>query len=52
MTVRTQKRLAIAAALAVTVAFLAANAHLVVVAMRSQPDCKAATGAMPARHAC
>ena len=52
MTVRAQKRLAIAAALIVAVAFVAANAHLLVVAMHSQPHCKMATGAMPARHAC
>ncbi|MFV0300620.1 MAG: hypothetical protein ACK5IP_07035 [Paracoccus sp. (in: a-proteobacteria)] len=52
MTAGTQKRLAIVAALAVAILFVAANAHLIVVALRSQPDCTLATGAMPARRAC
>lgn len=47
-----QKRLAIAAALAAIGLFLAANAHLVTVAVRSQPDCKLAHGTMPAKRAC
>ena len=47
-----QKRLAVAGAIAVAALFIVANAHLLAVAMRSQPDCVAAMGAMPAKRAC
>ncbi|WP_167733414.1 MULTISPECIES: hypothetical protein [Thioclava] len=47
-----QKRLAVGAALAAVLLFLAANAHLLTVALRSQPDCRETAGAMPARRSC
>ncbi|WP_168173084.1 hypothetical protein [Thioclava sp. F34-6] len=47
-----QKRLAGGAALAAVLLFLAANAHLLTVALRSQPDCRETAGAMPARRSC
>lgn len=52
MTAIAQKRLAIAAALAVVAAFVGANAHLLTVALQSQPECREATGALPAKRAC
>jgi hypothetical protein len=53
MTPARQRNLAIAAAVAVAAAFLAANAHLVTVAVRSQPACVATdAGPAPARRAC
>ncbi|GHF74019.1 hypothetical protein [Seohaeicola zhoushanensis] len=52
MTGSTQKRLAIAVALVVVLGVVAANAHLVAVAIGSQPECKLAAGAMPARRDC
>lgn len=51
MTARMQKRLAIGAALLVVVIVFAANAHLLVVAVGSQPGCMAAS-AVPAKPAC
>lgn len=47
-----QKRLAVGAALAAVLLFLGANAHLLTVALRSQPDCRETAGAMPARRSC
>ncbi len=47
-----QKRLAIAGAIAAALLFIAANAHLLMVAVGSQPECAAAAGAMPAKRAC
>lgn len=52
MTAASQKRLAVAAAVTVIAAFIAANAHLIFVAVQSQPDCTVAAGAMPAQRAC
>ena len=52
MTVRAQKLLAIAAAVAVAAGFVAANAHLLAVAVGSQPACTALAEAEPARRAC
>lgn len=53
MTPLSQKRLAIAGAIAVLVAFLGANAHLLHVAFTSQPACTAVEGsAMAAKRAC
>ncbi len=52
MTGRGQKRLALMAALAALGLIVAANAHLVVVALGSQPDCVAVDGPAPARRAC
>lgn len=53
MTGATQRRLAIAAALAGLAAFVGANLHLVTVAVRSQPDCAIVEGApMPASQNC
>lgn len=50
MTVMSQRRLAILAALTFVGVFIAANAHLIVVAVTSQPDCtvSAAKAAKPA----
>ena len=45
-----QKRLAISAALAAVLLFLGANAHLLTVALQSQPDCRETAGAMPCRR--
>lgn len=52
MTAQAQKRLAIAAAVTGAAVFLAANAHLLAVALDSQPACAAVTGAAPAKRAC
>jgi hypothetical protein len=52
MTPRAQKRLALAAALALVAVFLGANLHLLTVALGSAPACTAAAGAAPARPAC
>lgn len=52
MTGRAQYRLAIAGALLVAGVFAAANAHLVTVAVRSQPDCTLSAHAAPAKPAC
>lgn len=47
-----QKRLAVGAALAAVLLFLGANAHLLTIALQSQPDCRETAGAMPARQSC
>jgi hypothetical protein len=48
-----QKQIAIAAALLGAALVAAANAHLVIVAMRSQPACVAvANGPTPAKRSC
>ena len=47
-----QKRLAIGAALAAVLLFLGANAHLLTVALQSQPDCRETAGEMPAMRSC
>lgn len=52
MTPGAQKRLAIGAALAALLLFLGANAHLLTVALHSQPECREAAGLIPARRAC
>jgi hypothetical protein len=53
MTPARQRSLALAAAAAVITAFLAANVHLVVTAVASQPACAALPdGPAPARHSC
>lgn len=52
MTGRSQKRLAVSAVLAVATVFVAANAHLLSVALDSQPACTAVTTAAPAKRAC
>lgn len=53
MTPRAQRRLALAGAAAALGLVLAANAHLVAVAVDSQPDCVAVDGgAAPAKRAC
>ncbi|WP_157966210.1 hypothetical protein [Oceanibium sediminis] len=53
MTARGQKRLALLAAVAAVGLLLAANAHLVMAAFRSQPDCVAVEGAVaPAKRVC
>jgi len=53
MTPARQRTLAVAAAVAVVAGFLAANAHLVTVAFRSQPACTVAeAGPAPAQHVC
>ncbi len=52
MTALSQKRLAIAAAVTGAAVFLAANAHLLAVALNSQPACAAVTDAAPAKRAC
>lgn len=52
MSTGAQKRLAILAALTVLGLILAANAHLVVVAVGSQPACVAIDGAEPSKRAC
>lgn len=52
MTARAQKRLAITAAMAVAIVFIGANAHLLTVALTSQPACTAADHAVPAKRAC
>lgn len=52
MTAQAQKRLAIGAAFAGVTLFVAANAHLLIVAQGSQPACAVVTGAEPARRDC
>ncbi|MBU3030598.1 hypothetical protein [Paracoccus marinaquae] len=52
MTGRAQKRLAIAGAVAVVAVFVAANAHFLNAALRSQPDCILRADAAPAKRAC
>jgi hypothetical protein len=53
MTPIRQRALAVAAAIALAAAFLAANAHLVTVAVRSQPACVATdAGPAPAQRIC
>ncbi|MCC0062783.1 MAG: hypothetical protein H6895_01685 [Defluviimonas sp.] len=52
MTPGVQKRLAIGAALTVVLLFLGANAHLLAVALHSQPECSEAAGLLPAKPAC
>lgn len=52
MTGRHQKMLAIAAAVALAGGIVAANAHLLSVAIGSQPACTAVAGVEPARRAC
>ncbi len=52
MTARRQKLLALTAVVAVAAGFVAANAHLIAVAIGSQPPCTAIAGAEPARRAC
>lgn len=53
MTLKTQRILALTAAAGLTLVFLAANLHLVLVASRSQPDCGLVAGApAAARHSC
>ena len=48
----TQRRLAITGALVATGVFIAANAHLVTVAISSQPDCTLSAQAAAAKPAC
>lgn len=51
--VTNQARLAIAAAVLGVAVFAAANAHLITVAFKSQPDCVLIAGApIPAKKAC
>lgn len=52
MSPRLQKRLAVASAIAAATLFVVGNAHLLTVALRSQPECKALVHAVPARRAC
>ena len=52
MTQVAQKRLAFGTALAAILLFLGANAHLLTVALQSQPECREAAGMMPAKRAC
>lgn len=53
MTPAHQRQLAIVGAVAVVAAFVAANAHLVVTAVASQPACTARPdGPVPARRSC
>lgn len=53
MTAVTQKRLAIAGALAVVAVFLGANAHLFTIAFQSHPDCAVISDdRAPARNMC
>lgn len=53
MTASVQKRLAVIGALVAFAIFVVANAHLIAVAFRSQPDCIIADGpAAPAKRAC
>lgn len=51
MTGFTQRRVAIAAALAFVGVFIVANAHLITVAFQSQPECTL-TAAAAAKPAC
>ncbi|MCL7466556.1 hypothetical protein [Phaeovulum sp. NW3] len=53
MTPALQRRLALAGAAALIVAFAGANLHLVLAAVGSQPACSAVAGApAPARRSC
>ncbi len=52
MTARAQRTLAISAAIMATTIIVAANAHMLAVALRSQSDCMAVANATPAKHAC
>ncbi len=52
MTILTQRRLAISAALLAVAVFLAANAHLFAVAFQSFPDCTLTDTAAAAKPAC
>lgn len=52
MSPRAQKRLAFAGAALVIAVFIAANAHFLTVALRSQPACAALADAAPAARAC
>jgi len=53
MSATSQRRLALIAAGVVLTVFLAANAHLLVAAIGSQPDCVLAEGAAtPAKRSC
>ncbi|WP_166433973.1 hypothetical protein [Roseovarius spongiae] len=52
MTWVTQRRLAIIGALLGVGVFIAANAHLVTVAVQSQPDCTLSEHAAAAKPAC
>lgn len=52
MTARGQRRAAIAGAVLAAGLFLGANAHLLAVAIGSQPGCVAQDAAMPAKPAC
>lgn len=52
MTPGVQKRLAIGAALTGVLMFFGANAHLLAVALQSQPECRETSGLMPAKRAC
>jgi hypothetical protein len=52
MTSAGQKRAAIIGAVLVAGSFVAANVHLLVVAIGSQPDCVAHDAAVPAKRAC
>lgn len=52
MRARAQKRLALAGAALAVLLFVAANAHLLNVALVSQPECRVSAQAAPARPAC
>jgi hypothetical protein len=52
MTARAQRLAAIAGAVLVAGLVLGANAHLLAVAIGSQPGCVAEPAAMPAKSAC
>lgn len=51
MTPRAQKTLAIGGAALVALLFLGANAHMLTVALQSQPECRVSDAA-PAKPAC
>ncbi|WP_165802875.1 hypothetical protein [Pelagivirga sediminicola] len=52
MSIFTQRRLAITGALLAAGVFVAANAHLITVAINSQPDCTLSAQAAAAKPAC
>ncbi|WP_413875678.1 hypothetical protein [Albidovulum sp.] len=52
MTARAQRLLAIAGAVLAAAVFVGANAHLLAVAIGSQPGCVEKAAAMPAKPAC
>ncbi|MEI2806118.1 hypothetical protein [Albidovulum sp.] len=52
MTARAQRLAAIAGAVLAATVFVGANAHLLTVAIGSQPGCVAEPAAMPAKSAC